>query len=107
MDPEKGIYNGICIVIIYMTSNILKNKILSGDFVNEKQFILCIKFNISLKDFPYIVICLQFPVRLYFNITVNKLQRQFFSIVAVDLQSQVFFHGQFYIAMSRVKDIKQ
>ncbi len=94
-------------VIIYIVSNILESRILSGDFTSEKRFILCIKFSMSSEDFLYIVICLQFPVRLYFNITVNKLQRQFFSIVAVDLQSQVFFHGQFYIAMSRVKDIKQ
>ena len=54
-------------------SNILEDKILSGDFTNKKRFILRIKFNISLEDFLYIVIHLQFPVYLYFNITINKL----------------------------------
>ncbi len=43
-------------MIIYMVPNMLKGKILSGDFVNEKRFIFYIKFNIFLKDFLYIVI---------------------------------------------------
>ncbi len=54
-------------MIIHMMPNMLEGRILSGDFANEKQFIFRIKFNIFLKDFLYIVIHLQFPVRLYFN----------------------------------------
>ena len=60
-------------MIIYIMFNILENRILSEDFIDEKRFIFYIKFNTFLEDFFYIVICLQFPIRLYFNITVNKL----------------------------------
>ncbi len=60
-------------MIIYIISNVLESKTLSEDFTSEKQFILYIKFNMSSKDFLYIIIRLQFPIRLYFNITVNKL----------------------------------
>ena len=60
-------------MIIRMTFNILKSRILSEDFINEKRFIFYIKFNMFSKDFSYIVTCLQFPVCLYFNITINKL----------------------------------
>ena len=59
-------------MIIYITFNVLENRIFSEDFISEKQFIFYIKFNMSSEDFLYIVIRLQFPVRLYFNITVNK-----------------------------------
>ena len=86
IDPENSLYNGTCIMIIYIMFNILESKILSEDFTNKKQFIFCIKFNIFLEDFLYIVIRLQFPVCLYFNIIVNKLQRQFFDMIIIDLQ---------------------
>ncbi len=43
-------------MIIYIVSNMLENKILSGDFIDEKRVIPRIKFNSSLKDFLYIVI---------------------------------------------------
>jgi hypothetical protein len=43
-------------VIIRMVSKMLEDRILSGDFVGEKRFIFHIKFNMSLEDFPYIVI---------------------------------------------------
>ncbi len=59
-------------MIIHIAFNILKSRILSEDFTSEKQFIFYIKLSMFLKDFLYIVIRLQFPVCLYFNIIVNK-----------------------------------
>ncbi len=90
-------------MIIHITPNILKNKILSGDFTNKKRFILRIKLNTSPEDFLYIVIRLQFPVRLYFNMTVNKSQRQSFNTITVDLQSQIFFMINFILQYPRLK----
>ncbi len=43
-------------MIIRMAPNVLENKILSGDFTNEKRFIFRIKFNTSPEDFLYIII---------------------------------------------------
>ncbi len=60
-------------VIICMAFNVLEGRILSGDFADEKRFIFYIKFSMFLEDFFYIVICLQFPVCLCFNMIVNKL----------------------------------
>jgi len=37
--------------------------------------------------------------------TINKSQGQSFKTIGVDLQDQVFTHGQFYVAMSRVTDV--
>ncbi len=72
-------------MIICIASNVLEGRIFSEDFINEKRFIFYIKFNTSPKDFLYIVIRLQFPVYLYFNITVNKSKGQSFDIIAVNL----------------------
>jgi len=43
--------------------------------------------------------------KLCFAMTINKSQGQSFKIIGVDLQDQVFTHGQFYVAMSRVTDV--
>ena len=44
----------------------------------------------------------QFPVRPSFAITINKSQGQTMKNVGVWLRSQVFGHGQLYVACSRV-----
>jgi ATP-dependent exoDNAse (exonuclease V) alpha subunit len=44
---------------------------------------------------------LQFPVKLAFALTINKSQGQSLDIVGIDLSSDVFGHGQLYVALSR------
>jgi ATP-dependent DNA helicase PIF1 len=52
-----------------------------------------------------ILICQQFPVRLYFTIIINKSQRQSLQTVGVNLQTAVFSHDQLYIALFCVTNI--
>ena len=56
-------------------------------------------------ELPFILTHQQFPVRLYFAIIINKSQGQSLQTVDVDLQTAVFSHGQFYIALSCVTDV--
>jgi len=42
----------------------------------------------------------QFPVRLAFAMTINKLQGQSLGTAGMDLHTPVFSHGQFYVAVS-------
>jgi ATP-dependent exoDNAse (exonuclease V) alpha subunit len=55
---------------------------------------------------PFILSRLQFPVRLCFSMTINKSQGQSVEHVGLDLRSAVFTHGQFYVAVSRVKSVQ-
>lgn len=48
----------------------------------------------------------QFPVSLAFALTINKAQGLEFKRLGVHFDSQVFSHGQMYVAFSRVSDIK-
>ena len=45
----------------------------------------------------------QFPIIPAFAITINKSQGQTFNFVGVDLSSNVFSHGQLYVACSRCR----
>jgi ATP-dependent exoDNAse (exonuclease V) alpha subunit len=38
--------------------------------------------------------------------TVNKSQGQYLSIVGINLQTPAFSHGQLYVALSRVTDVR-
>jgi ATP-dependent exoDNAse (exonuclease V) alpha subunit len=42
-------------------------------------------------------------VKLAFSVTINKSQGQEFEKVGLDLRTQVFQHGQLYVAFSRAK----
>ena len=53
-------------------------------------------------DFPFDWQRRQFPVRVAFATTINKSQGQSMKNVGVWLRSQVFGHGQLYVACSRV-----
>lgn len=48
----------------------------------------------------------QFPVALAFSITINKAQGLEFKRAGVYFPCRVFSHGQLYVAVSRVPDIK-
>ena len=45
----------------------------------------------------------QYPVRLCYAMTINKSQGQTLNTVGVDLRSDVFAHGQLYVALSRAR----
>ena len=46
-------------------------------------------------------------MRLCFAMTINKSQGQSFRWIRIDLREQVFTHRQFYIAVSRVTDMRR
>jgi hypothetical protein len=79
--------------------------LLGGDFDGQLQTIPQIKLFLGEKDLTFTLTRKQFLVRLCFAITINKSQGQSFEQVRVDLRTPVFFHGQFYIAVSRVLSV--
>jgi ATP-dependent exoDNAse (exonuclease V) alpha subunit len=85
----------------------LETKILTGEFAGQKQLIPRIKLNSAQEDFAYIISRIQFPLRLYFIMTINKAQGQSFHRVGVDSRAPPFSHGQSYVAMSRVTNVRR
>jgi hypothetical protein len=54
-------------------------------------------------DWPFVLCCCRFPVRVAFAMTINKSQGQTLNNVGVYLSSPVFYHGQLYVVISWVK----
>ena len=103
LDVDKGLCNGTRLLIEKISSNVLLTRIISGDKANTTVFIPKIDIFTSDVDFPFILRRCQFPIKLAFAMTVNKSQGQTFDKIGLYLRSNIFAHGQLYVALSRVR----
>jgi ATP-dependent DNA helicase PIF1 len=80
---------------------------LSGDYRGSNCLIPWIELHSLADDLSFILSRRQFPVPLCFAMTINKSQGQSLEIVGVYLQHSAFTHGQLYVALSRVTDVRR
>ncbi|XP_044576763.1 ATP-dependent DNA helicase PIF1-like [Cotesia glomerata] len=99
---NEGLCNGTRLMVIELGTTLLKCKILTGDKVGDIVFINRITLYYDHAG-AFTFKRRQFPVKLAFAMTINKAQGQTFNKIGIDLQKDVFNHGQLYVAMSRVK----
>lgn len=116
IDTPKGLVNGRIGTIL----NIFK------DEKNDNKTILVVKFNKLLDDDDEELtveiikqkICetellngskimfYQFPLKLCYGVTAHKVQGQTLKKVAINISLDAFAHGSFYVALSRVRNLK-
>jgi ATP-dependent DNA helicase PIF1 len=106
LSPSDGVCNGSRGSITQMSACVLEVHLLSGNNAGKHVFIPQLKITPSETQIPFHFTRLQFPVRLAFAMTINKSQGQSVKHVGLDLQTPVFTHGQFYVAVSRVTSVQ-
>ncbi|RCN37604.1 hypothetical protein ANCCAN_16484 [Ancylostoma caninum] len=102
LDVRNGLCNGTRLIATHFRRFVLSCSIASGE--REGQFVLIPRIdNYTDKGVPFRLRRRQFPIRVAFAMTINKAQGQSLMGVGVHLGSEVFSHGQLYVALSRAK----
>ena len=100
--PKERLCNGSRIVVTSLRTHCFEGRLLGGGFDGKLRTIPRITLSSGEQELTLTLTRKQFPVRLCYAMTINKSQGQSFEHVGVDLRTQVFSHGQFYVAVSRV-----
>jgi ATP-dependent DNA helicase PIF1 len=78
--------------------------ITAGEFYGKEVIIPRIKLSPSEAELPFRMMRLQLPIRLAFAVTINKSQCQTLRKAALYLPTDIFTHGQLYVALSHVSE---
>ncbi|KAK6021322.1 hypothetical protein OSTOST_13005 [Ostertagia ostertagi] len=102
LNPSRGLSNGTRLRLLEVVSHrLLRCQIIEGRFADDVVLIPRITHHCSDSRMPFTLYRRQFPVTGAFAMTINKSQGQSFNHVGVYLGTQVFTHGQLYVALSR------
>lgn len=106
LSAPDGLCNGTRLAITSLHTNVIRARILGGEFHGREHILPRVTLYSDEKDVGIRFMRSQFPIRPCFAMTINKAQGQSIERVAVDLRTPAFSHGQFYVAMSRVTDVR-
>ncbi|KAF2890198.1 hypothetical protein ILUMI_15975 [Ignelater luminosus] len=90
---QPKLCNGTRLVVSKLMNNVIYATILKGKFEGEEALIP--RIPMIPTDMPFEFKRLQFPIRLAFAMTINK-------VCGLNLENPCFSHGQLYVACSRV-----
>jgi ATP-dependent exoDNAse (exonuclease V) alpha subunit len=105
--PNKGVCNGSRMIVVEIGSGHVVGQLLSGPFKGDDVMIPKIKLHhkgtmmSALSFYQY-----QFPLMPAYAMSINQSQGQNLACVGVLLETDIFAHGQLYVACSRVTSCK-
>ncbi|KAI3857726.1 hypothetical protein MKX03_007149 [Papaver bracteatum] len=101
ISQEDGLCNGTRLIVKHLGKYNIVAEILTGPGVGNTVFIPRIVMTTPETSLPFILHRRQFPVRICYSMTINKIQGQSLPNVGVYLDKPVFTQGQLYVAVSR------
>jgi len=74
---------------------VIEAKIITGSAKGESVFIT--RILTILSDYPFQFKIVQFPVKAYFAMSINKSQGKTLKNAGIDVREDCLFRGQFYV----------
>jgi hypothetical protein len=85
-------------ILTRIGQNVIEVHLIGGEHAGKTAFIPRISITPSTEQLPFPMKRRQFPIMLSFAMSVNN---QSVAHVGLDLRTDVFAHGQLYVALSR------
>ncbi|XP_074328001.1 uncharacterized protein LOC141665913 [Apium graveolens] len=95
-------FSGTRMIVKSCRKNSIECEILCGSHVGTKHIIPRIEMIPSDTNWPFEIKCVQFPIQIWYSMTINKSQGKSLNTVGLYLPRAAFSHGHIYVTISRV-----
>ena len=106
LDVQRGIINGTMLELLRIGHRFIQVRLLSGNQTGSVELLTKCIFSITpeASGLPFTVVRRQYPIICAYSLSVHKAQGQSISLLGLVMDTDVFAHGQLYVAFSRVAD---